>query len=111
MKKNVFILLLGLFLLSSLIKSYSEYRKNVSFYNKYQADYQKELQNNTHLKTQIVKATDSAEVEKTIRNKLNLLKENEVAIIVPTPTSVPTTPTPAPQAVYKQWLNLFLKEN
>ena len=60
-----------------------------------------------NLKTQLVKKSDTNEIEKTIRNKLNMLKQDEVAIILrqPTPTPLLITPTPLPN--YLQWWQVF----
>ena len=109
MVKNILLCLIGIFLVTSLVKNVIEYRRNVKFYNTFKNDYESEKKKNNKLKMQAIKESDPMELEKTIRNKLNLIKENEIAIIVPTPTSVPITPTPTPQPVYRQWFDIFLK--
>lgn len=105
-RKIVFFLLL-LFFFSSLSKNLLDYRNKISFYQDYREDYEKEKKRNIELKTQLLKKSDTNEIEKTIRNKLNMLKPDEVAIILkqPTPTPVIITPTPLPN--YLQWWEVF----
>ncbi|MEO6509310.1 MAG: septum formation initiator family protein [Patescibacteria group bacterium] len=109
MVKKILITLILVFLFSSLIKNISEYRKNLSFYATYKKNYEDEKNRNNKLKMQSIKENDPAELEKTIRNKLNLKKPNEVAIIVPTLTPFPMTPTPSPMPIYQQWVKVFTK--
>lgn len=108
-KKSILILLF-IFFFYSLTKNFFEYQKNISFYESYKDSYEKEKKKNNTLKTQILKNADPRQVEKTIRNKLNLLKENEVAIILPEPTATPYIVTPTPAPVYKQWFDVFFKD-
>jgi cell division protein FtsB len=107
MLKKLLIGFICFFLLVSLIKNVNEYQKNVQFYENYKKDYETEKKENNMLRMQAIKQSDPNEIEKTIRNKLNLIKPNEVAIIVPTPTVLPTTPTPTPEPVYRQWADVF----
>jgi hypothetical protein len=109
MIKNVLIGLIAVFLLFSLIKNVSEYQKNIAFFKSFQKEYFDQQEKNNKLKTQMVMEKDPAELEKTIRNKLNLLKENEIAVIVPTPTPTPVIVTPTPPPVYQQWFKVFVK--
>ena len=69
-----------------------------------------EKKKNLELKTQFLKKNDPHEVEKNIRNKLNLSRPEEKTILIPdiSPTPVPLTPTPAP--VYLQWWEIFMKK-
>ncbi|OGK15263.1 hypothetical protein A2774_02445 [Candidatus Roizmanbacteria bacterium RIFCSPHIGHO2_01_FULL_39_12c] len=105
--RRIVLLLLTLFFFSALTKSLFDYRKNLSFYQQYFEEYEREKKKNIELKTQLLKKSDPNELEKTIRNKLNLLKPGEVAIILkqPTPTPVIITPTPLPN--YLQWWQVF----
>lgn len=61
------------------------------------------------LKTQILKEKDPNEIEKTIRNKLNLSQPNEVIIMVPSPTPTPTIAITPTIPVYKEWAQAFFK--
>ena len=105
-RRVVFFLLL-LFFFSSLTKNLFDYRRRLSFYEEYKRDFEKEEKRNIELKTEVLKKSDPNEIEKTIRNKLNLLKPDEVAIILkqPSPTPVVITPTPLPN--YLQWWKVF----
>jgi hypothetical protein len=109
MIKYILLAFLGVFWTVSLLKNTLEYRKNVAFHNKFKQEYDQEVKENNRLKTEVIKSGDMWEIEKTIRNKLNLQKSNEVAIIVPTPTAELTMPTPTPAPAYAQWARLFFK--
>lgn len=107
--KRLMIALLFIFLLSSLIKNFIEYRKNYSFYEEFRNEYEKTKRENIIIKTQIIKNNDIGQIEKTIRDRLNLLKPNEIALIIPNPTPTPIVVTPIPFPVYKQWWNIFFQ--
>jgi hypothetical protein len=109
MIRNILIILIGVFLFSSLIKNITELQKNKRFYIAFQDEYEREKDKNNKLNMQAVKEADRLELEKTIRNKLNLLKDNEIAIIVPTPTLEPPMVSLTPLPVYQQWLHVFFK--
>ncbi len=98
-----------LFLFFSLSKNIFDYHKTVSFYESYKSDYEKEKKSNITLKTKILKNNDPSELEKTIRNRLNLLKKDEVAVIIPQPTPTPTPPYEPVFPIYEQWLMVFFK--
>ena len=105
--KNVLMIFFIVLLLFSLVKSILNYKDKFQFYQDYKNDYDKEVKRNIELKTQVVKNVSSSEIEKTIRNKLNLLKPNEVAIILPSPSPTPILLTPTPVPIWRQWFNLF----
>lgn len=95
------------FLIYSLSKNIFDYQKKFVFFEDYKKGRQKELEKNKRLKSDIVKNQDYYTVEKNIRQKLNLLKPNEIAIILPK-----ITPSPSPTPVikkpsYQQWFELF----
>ena len=71
-----------------MTKNLFDYRKTISFYQSFKEEYEKEKKRKITLETNILKSKDPYEVEKILRNKLNLLKEGEIAIIIPkaTPT-------------------------
>jgi hypothetical protein len=106
-KLSLIFLLILIFL--SLGKNLLNYQEKLKFYEAYKQEYEKEFKKNLELKTQYLKKTDQYEVEKTIRNKLNLMKENEVSIILPplTPSPIILTPTPIPN--WQQWQRLFFR--
>ncbi|MBI5127304.1 septum formation initiator family protein [Candidatus Roizmanbacteria bacterium] len=107
--KKLFFALLIIFLFSSLIPNVFNYQNKLSFYRQTKQELDEEKKRSIELKTEIVKKKSSDEVEKTIRNKLNLLKENEVALIIPSPTPRPIRITPTPAPIYIQWREVFFK--
>lgn len=107
--RKAFFLILAVFLIASLTKNIFDYYQKVQFYKGFEKEYQKERKNNITFKTQILKNSDAHEVEKTLRDQLNLSKEGEYTVLIPTPTLNPIQPTPAPQPVYIQWWQTFFK--
>ncbi len=105
--KQVVVFFLLLFLLSSLLRNILSYHDKVQFYQGFKNNYDQEKKENISLQTEILKKKSYSELEKTIRDKLNLLQPGEIAITIPTPTpGVPSiTPTPAPN--WQQWRNVF----
>lgn len=107
--KKTFIAFLLIFLIYSLSHNVFEYKKKFALYMDYKKDYQEKLEKNKKLKTEVLKSQDYYFLEKNIRQKLNRLKPNEIALILPKITPSPS-PTPKIQTpVYQQWLELFLK--
>lgn len=105
--KKIVIFLLLVFFFSSLSKNLLDYGKKIQFYQDFKDNYDKEKKRNMELKTDILKESDPTEIEKTIRNKLNLLKPDEVAIILPQPTPTPILITPTPIPNYLKWWKAF----
>lgn len=108
--KKILSVIFVLFLLFSLTKNLFDYQNSTKFFESYKQDYEEEKKKNLFLKTHILKYKDPNELEKTIRNKLNLTKENEVAVILPEPTKTPTGPTPTPAPNYQRWFEVFFKQ-
>lgn len=103
--KCVLYIVIVLFLFFSLTKNLFDYGSTVQFYEGYKKDFEEQKKKNLVLKTSILKSKDPNELEKTIRNKLNLTKEGEIAIIVPEPTKALKSPSPASVPFYQQWWN------
>ena len=105
----VFYIFIASFLLYSLTKNFFSYKDKVSFYEDLQNEYNKEENRNKKLKSDIQKGSDYYYVERNIREKLNLLQKDEIAIIIP-----PITPTPSPTPIiikkpYEQWADLLTR--
>lgn len=100
---------LFLFFFVSLSRNLLEYRRNVVFHENFQSDYEAESYRNQMLKTQILKENDTYEIEKTIRNDLNLGKEGEIVVLVPSPTPTPTVYITPTLPVYKEWGRVFFQ--
>jgi len=105
--KNILTGLTFLFLFSLLTRNLGSYRKKLAFYQQIKNNYQQEKKKNTRFKTEILRSQGKANLEKKIRNKLDLLKENEVALIIPRITPAPTIVVPPPLANWQRWLKIF----
>ncbi|MGB9707261.1 MAG: septum formation initiator family protein [Microgenomates group bacterium] len=108
--KKIFLFLVLIFIFTLIIRNFSWYQKTLDFYNQYQKEFEKEKKKNVNLKTQLVRKKSLIEIEKTIRDKLNLTKENEYVIIIPSLSPAPPTITPTPLPNYLQWWYLFAKK-
>lgn len=84
-------------------------RRNTPIYDRSKKEYEEAKQKNARLKTEIVKQKSLHEVEKTIRNKLNLSKEGELVVIIPRPSPTPTPIIVPTIPIYKQWINVFFQ--
>ena len=107
--KNIIFVFLLFFLFSSLLKNLFSYKSKLDFYQQFKQNFDKEAKRNIELKTEAVRKKSVEEIEKTIRNDLNLLKDNEIALIIPSPPIVPTFITPTPLPNWRQWWELYFK--
>ena len=73
--KRVFMTIVLLFLVTSLTKSIFDFVKNQRFYQAYKEEFEQTEKEHIELQTALVKAQDSNEYEKNIRNNLNYHKE------------------------------------
>ncbi len=105
--KQVVVFFLLLFLLSSLLRNILSYHDKIRFYQDFKNNYDQEKKENISLQTEILKKKSYSELEKTIRDKLNLLQPGEIAITIPTPTPGISTITPTPAPNWQQWWNVF----
>lgn len=108
--KKIFQFFIIFFILSLIIRNFNWYIKSLNFYQQYKKEYEEEKKRNINLKTQLVRKKSLIEIEKNIRERLNLTKENEYIIILPSliPESKTVTPTPLPN--YLQWWYVFAKK-
>lgn len=105
--KGVFLVFLIIFLFSSLIRNVFDYRNKVDFVQKYKTEVEKEKKKKLSLQTEILKKSDPYELEKTIRNKLNLTRPDELSVILPQPSPTPVVITPTPAPNWQQWWQVF----
>jgi len=105
--KNIFFIFLLIFLFSSLLRNLFGYKSKLDFYNQFKQNFEKEKKRNIELRTEVVRKKSTEEIEKTIRNDLNLLKDNEIALIIPSPPIIPITATPTPAPNWQQWWELY----
>src|SRR3989338_641745 len=88
-------------------KSLLDFRQKQQFNESYLKEYQKQLELNKKLKSDIARSTDYYTVEKNVREKLNPLKPDEIELILPKISTIPT-PTPTINLpVYEQWRRVF----
>jgi len=105
--KRILFIIIFLLLFSSAIKNIITYQNALNFYRQYKSAFEKEKEKNQRLKTELLKKTSLSELEKTIRNQLNLLQPDEVVVLIPTPT-IFFTPTPTLSLPnWKKWLYLY----
>jgi len=105
--RRIFFLILLIFLATSFIRNIIDIKRNYPVYINSKIDFDKTKQKNAQLKTQIVKQKSLNEIEKTIRNKLNLSREGELVIIIPRPSPTPTPIIIPTIPFYKQWIEVF----
>ncbi|MEK7597138.1 MAG: septum formation initiator family protein [Patescibacteria group bacterium] len=108
--KNIIFIFLLVFLFSSLLKNLFSYKSKLNFYQQFKQNFEKESKRNIELKTEVVRKKSTEEIEKTIRNNLNLLKDNEIALIIPSPTKTPVSITSTPAPNWRQWWELYFKK-
>ena len=106
MRKMVFFIVL-FFLVISLIRNVTDYQRNISFYEQTKNNFDKSLLENKQLKVQKQSSSSPFEVEKSLRNKQNLLRDNEIMVIIPSPSPIPTPQVEPTEVPYKQWIRLF----
>lgn len=107
--KRILFFFIVIFLFFSLTKNIFDYQKKYQLYLEFKNENDAAKKQNIALKTKLLLESDPKEIEKTIRDKLNLTKPGEAVIIIaqPTPTPVVITPTPAPN--WKQWWDVYFK--
>lgn len=109
--KNIVFAFLLIFLFSSLFNNLFSYKSKLDFYQQFKQNFDREKKRNIELKTEVIRKKSQEEIEKTIRNDLNLLKNNEIALIIPSPAKTPISITPTPLPNWRQWWELYFKKN
>jgi cell division protein FtsB len=104
-------IILGLVLIlvfSASIKNLIKYKEKYQFYLSFEKEYQRLKKENIELKTELLRKKDRFEIEKKIREKLNLGAAGETVIILPPqPTPQPTVITPTPKPNWQQWMEVY----
>lgn len=108
MRKIVFLIVL-FFLTVSFIRNVFDYQRNISFYDQTKTNFEKAITNNKELKLRKQASSSPFEVEKNLRNKQNLLRKNEIMVIIPSPSPTPMPNIRPPEPPYKQWVRLFFQ--
>lgn len=105
--KNLGFVFLLIFLASSLIRNILDYQKKSNFIDKFRSLIEEEKNKKLSLKTKILIKSDPYEIEKKLRNKLNLSRANEAVIILPQPTPTPTKKPAVAVPNWQQWWKIF----
>jgi cell division protein FtsB len=105
--KKIFFIFLTIFLFFSLIPNILNFKNRLGLYQEIKKELEEEKKKTIELKTNIAKKKSVSEIEKTIRNKLNLLKENEVMIIIPSPTIIPQPSPTVTLTNWQKWWKVF----
>ncbi|HLC94812.1 MAG TPA: septum formation initiator family protein [Patescibacteria group bacterium] len=108
--KKGFFIFLSVFLIYSLVKNILDFAKKTAFYRAYDQEFEEEREKNKKLKSELMKSQDYYMVEKNIREKLQLLKEDEVDILIARPSPTPTIIPIPPSSPIKQWYELFVSK-
>ena len=106
MRKIAFLIVL-FFLIISLIRNVLDYQRNISFYDQTRINFEKAALKNKELIIRKQANSSPFEVEKNLRNKQNLLRKNEIIVIIPSPSPSPLPSTRPVESPYRQWIRLF----
>lgn len=112
MKRSIqiaFFSFVAVFLAFSLTKNIFSYRNKIQFRTELRNELEAEETRNKELKSDLQRGSDYYYVERQIRDKLDLLKEDEIALIIP---DISPTPSPTPPVVlepYEEWLDLMVR--
>ncbi len=107
--KKILFFSIVIFLFFSLTKNIFDYQKKYQLYLEFKNEYGAAKKQNIALKTQLLLESDPKEIEKTIRDKLNLTKPGEAVIIIPQPSPTPVVVTPTPAPNWQQWWEVYFK--
>lgn len=107
--KKIVLFFLFFFIVFSLTKNIFDYKNKISFFQQLKSEFVNETEKNKKLKAELAKTNDYYYLEKNIREKLNLVKPNEIVVILPKtePQKVKNKET-IRKPTYTQWLELFL---
>ena len=86
---NIVILSIFVFFFSALTKGFFEYQNSLAYYESQKKQYEQEKKLNNSLKAKYTKYNDPFFIEKTMRENLQLQKDGEFYIIIPSPTASP----------------------
>lgn len=108
MRKILFIIVL-LFLIVSLIRNVGDYNKNLTFYDDTKVNYLAAQEKNKALIIRKRSNSSDFEIEKNLRDKQSLVRENEYMIIIPSPSPTPPPYIGPTEAPFRQWVRLFFE--
>lgn len=108
--KELFLVVVALFLLVNLIKSWAKLSDRLTLIKETKLKVTEEQEKKKDLERELAKTESSAFIEKQAREKLNMGKEGELTILLPTPV-ISTAPTPVQvdeSSNWEKWVKLFL---
>ncbi|MFZ2206779.1 MAG: hypothetical protein WA061_04045 [Microgenomates group bacterium] len=107
--RKIFFIVVLIFLVISLIRNIGDYYKNISFYDETKHNLTTAQEINKSLGIRKQSNLSDFEIEKNLRNKQSLVRENEYMIIIPSPSPTPTPYVGPTEAPYRQWVGLFFE--
>jgi cell division protein FtsB len=108
---NFFLLILSILLIIGVFRSWLHLRGQDEIVRETQKKLDLEKEEYEKLTREYAKVESREYVEKEARNKLNLSKEGEIAVILPSVSPI-VSPTPTPIDVspnWQKWIRVFLK--
>lgn len=107
--KKLVLFFLFFFIVFSLTRNIFDYKNKIAFFQQLKSEFINEKEKNKKLKAELAKTNDYYYLEKNIREKLNLVKPNEIVVILPKiqPQKVKNKKT-IRKPIFAQWLELFL---
>lgn len=106
---NWLLVLLVLILGVNIVRSWINLSRRDEVIKQAQEKLEKAKENNKDLKRQLARVETQEFVEKEARNRLNLAKEGEVVVILPSISPI-LSPTPTPidtSANWQKWMKVF----
>lgn len=108
MRKAVFLIVL-FFLVVSLIRNVADYQHNLSFYEQTKENFEKAYKKNKELRVSKQSGLSPFEIEKSLRNKQNLLRKDEIIVIVPSPSPALAPSIRPTEYPIRQWIRVFFQ--
>src|SRR3989344_8718631 len=108
--KEIVIVLIVLILFINLVKSWVKLTERLRFIKETKIKLVEKKTRQDNLKREFARTQTGEFIEKQAREKLNMGKEGELIILLPTPV-LPVSPTPIPvdtAANWQKWVRLFL---
>ena len=108
--KKILILTFVLILFINLVKSWVKLNARLKIIKEAKLELVEEQKRQENLKREFARTQKPEFIEKAARNKLNMGKEGELVILLPSPV-LPASPTPTPidtASNWQKWVRLFL---
>lgn len=107
--KEIILLVIVLLLFGSLIRSWTNLAERQKIIKEAKIKLAEEQKEQDNLKRELVRSESTGFIEEQAREKLNMSREGELIILLPTPMISPS-PTPSPvntSANWQKWVRLF----